>query len=139
LAAPLHQELGGWGAGIDANVTYQMLMLLKQVGRGNLAVGRIYEGHVNALQLIQTFGTREQIAHCTHDTRDRHKIFGVWNAEASDGVKIVPLDSGRYRLEGSKTFCSSDGTHYPGFDPLLASTRLRCGISKCWRVCPKPK
>lgn len=109
LAAPLHRELGGWGAGIDANVTYEMLMLLKQMGRGNLAVGRIYEGHVNALQLIQTFGNREQIADYTHDTRDRHKIFGVWNAEASDGVKLFPLENGRYRLEGSKTFCSGAG------------------------------
>ncbi|MBW4625560.1 MAG: acyl-CoA dehydrogenase family protein [Brasilonema octagenarum HA4186-MV1] len=109
LAAPLQRELGGWGAGIDANVTYELLMLLKQMGRGNLAVGRVYEGHVNALQLIQTFGTREQIASYACDARDRHKIFGVWNAEASDGVKIIPLDNGKYRLEGSKTFCSGSG------------------------------
>nr|WP_256379395.1 acyl-CoA dehydrogenase family protein [Brasilonema sennae] len=109
LAAPLQRELGGWGAGIDANVTYESLMLLKQMGRGNLAVGRVYEGHVNALQLIQTFGTREQIASYACDARDRHKIFGVWNAEASDGVKIIPLDNGKYRLEGSKTFCSGSG------------------------------
>ncbi len=109
MAAPLQRELGGWGAGIDANVTYESLMLLKQMGRGNLAVGRVYEGHVNALQLIQTFGTREQIASYACDARDRHKIFGVWNAEASDGVKIIPLDNGKYRLEGSKTFCSGSG------------------------------
>lgn len=109
LAAPLQPELGGWGAGIDANVTYESLMLLKQMGRGNLAVGRVYEGHVNALQLIQTFGSREQIARYACDARDRHKIFGVWNAEASDGVKIIPLDNGKYRLEGSKTFCSGSG------------------------------
>ncbi|WP_211173122.1 acyl-CoA dehydrogenase family protein [Brasilonema bromeliae] len=109
LAAPLQRELGGWGAGIDANVTYESLMLLKQMGRGNLAVGRVYEGHVNALQLIQSFGTREQIAAYACDARARHKIFGVWNAEASDGVKIIPLDNGKYRLEGSKTFCSGSG------------------------------
>ncbi|MDF5712036.1 MAG: acyl-CoA/acyl-ACP dehydrogenase [Nostoc sp. S4] len=109
LAAPLGQELGGWGAGIDANVTYEMLMLLKQMGRGNLAVGRIYEGHVNALQLIQTFGSREQIAAFARDARDRHRIFGVWNAEAADGVKVIPLEDDRYQLEGSKTFCTGAG------------------------------
>ena len=109
LAAPLQPELGGLGLGIDAGVTYQMLMLLKQIGRGNLAVGRVYEGHVNALQLIQTFGTKEQIERLAGDARDRHKIFGVWNAEAEDGVKIIPLDEGRYRLEGSKTFASGAG------------------------------
>lgn len=109
LAAPLQADLGGWGAGIDANVTKEVLMLLKHIGRGNLAVGRVYEGHINALQLIQTFGTKEQIAAYAHDARDRHKIFGVWNAEASDGVKIIPLENGRYRLEGCKTFCSGSG------------------------------
>ncbi len=86
-----------------------MLMLLKQIGRGNLAVGRIYEGHVNALQLVQSFGTREQIEQLAEDARLRRKIFGVWNAEAEDGVKIIPLSDGRYRLEGSKTFASGSG------------------------------
>lgn len=109
LAAPLQQKLGGLGLGIEAGVTHELLMLLKHMGRGNLAVGRVYEGHVNALQLIQTFGTREQIERSAHDARDRHKIFGVWNAEAEDGVKIIPTDNGQYRLEGCKTFASGSG------------------------------
>ncbi|MGG6297255.1 acyl-CoA dehydrogenase family protein [Leptolyngbya sp. AN02str] len=109
LAAPLQPELGGCGLGVDAGLTGTLLMLLKQLGRGNLAVGRIYEGHVNALQLIQTFGTREQMERYASDARDRHKIFGVWNAEAADGVTVHPMEDGRYRLEGSKTFCSGSG------------------------------
>ena len=83
-------------------------MLLKEIGRGNLVIGRIYEGHVNALQLIQTFGTSEQIKAYATDAK-QHKIFGVWNAEAEDGVNIIPLDNGKYRLEGSKTFCTGCG------------------------------
>ncbi len=109
LAAPLERHLGGWGCGYDADVTYETLKLLKQIGRGNLAVGRIYEGHVNALQIIQTLGTEEQVADYAADARDGQKIFGVWNAEAGDGVKVIPQDNGNYRLEGSKTFCSGAG------------------------------
>lgn len=109
LSAPLQREWGGLGLGIDANVTRQLLLLLKHIGRGNLAVGRVYEGHVNALQLVQSFGSKEQIAKYATDARDHHKMFGVWNAEAADGVKIIPLDRGRYRLEGSKTFASGSG------------------------------
>lgn len=109
LAAPLQPERGGLGLGIQANVTWELLLLLKHIGRGNLAVGRIYEGHVNALQIIQTFGTPEQINTYAADARDRHRIFGVWNAEAEDGVKVYPLSNGRYRLAGSKTFCSGCG------------------------------
>lgn len=131
LAAPLRPELGGLGFGIDAHVTYESLRLLKQLGRGNLAVGRIYEGHVNALQLIQTFGTKEQVEAYASDARDRHKIFGVWNAEAEDGVKIYPLANGCYRLEGSKTFCSGSGF----VERPFASGTLPDGS---WQMCIVP-
>ena len=131
LSAPLRPKLGGLGLGIDAAMTGDLLRLLKQIGRGNLAVGRIYEGHVNALQLIQTFGTPQQIEAYAHDARDRHKIFGVWNAEAEDGVKLQPLANGRYRLEGSKTFCSGCGF----VDRPFASGTLPDGS---WQMCIVP-
>ena len=108
LAAPLSRQLGGLGLGFETGHTEELLMLLKEIGRGNLVIGRIYEGHVNALQLIQTFGTVEQIEAYAADAR-QDKIFGVWNAEDADGVKIIPLDNGKYRLEGSKTFCTGCG------------------------------
>jgi alkylation response protein AidB-like acyl-CoA dehydrogenase len=109
LTAPLRRELGGLGLGIDASSIGELLTILHAFGRGNLAVGRIYEGHVNALQLLQTFGTPAQIETYAADVRDRHKIFGVWNAEAEDGVKIMPLGGGKYRLEGAKTFATGCG------------------------------
>jgi alkylation response protein AidB-like acyl-CoA dehydrogenase len=109
LAAPLLPQWGGLGLGIDSSLMNQLLLLLKLIGWGNLSVGRIFEGHINALQLIQTFGTPEQIEQYATDARDRHKIFGVWNAEANDGVKIMPLSDNRYVLQGSKTFCSGSG------------------------------
>ena len=107
LTAPLSRDLGGLGLGFETGHTEELLMLLKEIGLGNLVIGRIYEGHVNALQLIQTFGTSEQIATYATDAR-RNKIFGVWNAEAQDGVKIIPQGN-KYRLEGSKTFCTGCG------------------------------
>ena len=109
LAAPLMPEFGGLGLGIDAGLTHEMLLLLKKIGWGNLAVGRLYEGHINALQLLQTFATPQQIACYAEDARDHHRIFGVWNAEAKDGVKVIPLNAEQYQLQGSKTFCSGSG------------------------------
>ncbi len=109
LSAPLDRRLGGHGLGIETSVTRELLQILKQFGRGNLAIGRIFEGHVNALQLIQSFGTQAQVEAYARDARDRQKIFGVWNAEAADGVKIIPLANGRYQLEGCKTFASGSG------------------------------
>ncbi|OUC16209.1 MAG: acyl-CoA dehydrogenase [Alkalinema sp. CACIAM 70d] len=109
LAIPLPRQWGGLGIGIQSETIANLLTILKQIGYGNLAVGRIYEGHINALQLIQTFGTEAQINRYSEDVAVHHKVFGIWNAEAKDGVKIVPLGSDRYRLEGAKTFTSGYG------------------------------
>ncbi len=112
LTAPLHPEYGGLGLGFQSSQTGLLLQILKQIGRGNLSLGRVFEGHVNALQLVQTFGTPEQVQRFASDAHN-HKVFGVWNAEAADGVKLHPdaaaSSSGGYRLEGSKTFCSGCG------------------------------
>lgn len=131
LTVPLRQELGGAGLGIAAEATHTLLQLLKRIGWGNLAVGRIYEGHINGLQLVQTFGTPEQISRYGSDVRDRHKVFGVWNAEAADGVHLIPLEAGRYRLKGSKTFCSGVGC----VDRPFVNGRLPDGR---WQMCVVP-
>lgn len=109
LQVPLESELGGLGLGIDSGSVEELLTLLRRFGRANLIVGRIYEGHVNALQLVQTFGTPAQIRACASEVCNHRRIYGVWNAEEHDGVKIFPLDNGRYRLEGAKTFATGCG------------------------------
>lgn len=108
LTAPLPTELGGIGLGFQSHQTLLLLQILKQIGRGNLSLGRVFEGHINGLQLVQTFGEPEQIRRFAADTK-AGKSFGVWNAESADGVKLQPIGAGRYRLEGSKTFCSGCG------------------------------
>jgi alkylation response protein AidB-like acyl-CoA dehydrogenase len=109
LAAPLPRDAGGYGLNGSPATTLDQLLLLKELGRGNLSVGRVYEGHVNALQLIQTFGTSDQITCAAADAGERGLLFGVWNTEAGDGVTLTPLDDGRYRLAGAKTFASGAG------------------------------
>jgi alkylation response protein AidB-like acyl-CoA dehydrogenase len=109
LVAPLPGDTGGYGLDGSPATMLEQLLLLKELGRGNLSVGRLYEGHVNALQLIQTFGTPDQIDRAAADAGERGLLFGVWNTEASDGVKLVPLDDGRFRLAGAKTFASGAG------------------------------
>lgn len=87
----------------------ELLLILKHIGRGDLSVGRIFEGHVNALQLIQTFGTPSQIERWSIDARERDMIFAVWNTEAGDGVRLTPVGDSRFRMTGAKTFASGAG------------------------------
>jgi alkylation response protein AidB-like acyl-CoA dehydrogenase len=108
VVAPLSRSLGGLGLGFETQNIADLLRLLRILGKGNLSVGRIYEGHVNGLQLIQTFANPDQVEQFAHDARGQ-KIFGVWNAEAADGLKFRPLGRKKYELIGSKTFCSGAG------------------------------
>lgn len=108
LTATLPATLGG--AGLDTPAaTGPLLELLRHIGRGNLAVGRIYEGHLNALLLIQQFGNAAQVARTAAEARAGH-LFGVWNTEnPAQGVQLETLPAGRYRLHGAKTFASGAG------------------------------
>ena len=109
LAAPLPIGQGGAGLGEPAH-TLALLQTLYHLGRGNLAVGRLWEGHLNALLLVRRFGTPAQQARAATDARAGH-LFGVWNTEnPAEGVRLEPLPAtGRYRLRGAKTFASGAG------------------------------
>ena len=95
------------GAALDAKGSHtpEMLRLLKLVGRGNLSVGRIYEGHLNALLLIHLYGTDAQRKRYYADARAGH-LFGVWNTQMSDGVNFYRTADGGVTVVGSKSFCS---------------------------------
>ena len=82
-----------------------LLRVLAAIGRGNLSVGRIYEGHVNALLLLQRFGTSAQRA-VYSDAATKGALFGVWNTDAHDNP--VRLEDGV--LKGAKSYASgADG------------------------------
>lgn len=85
-----------------------LLRLLAAVGRGDLNVGRIFEGHVNACYLIDRYGTDSQRARF-ESIAAGDGLFGVWNTDAPDD----PLRLDGTRLVGKKNFASGvDGlTH----------------------------
>ena len=131
LAAPVPRALGGLGLGTEAGDTVSLLALLAEIGRGNLSLGRIYEGHVNALQLVATYGTPAQLERAAVDAGEGRRLFGVWNTEAADGVTIETIGSGRYRLRGAKTFASGAGV----VARALVTGRLTDGG---WQICLVP-
>lgn len=102
LTAPLPALLGGRDVESSA-----LLTLLRQIGRASLPMGRVYEGHVNALALIRRYGTPAQLARAA---RDAHAgaLFGVWNTEDGPGLRLVAGPEG-LTLTGGKTFASGLG------------------------------
>ncbi|WP_343216559.1 acyl-CoA dehydrogenase family protein [Deinococcus aestuarii] len=103
LTAPLPAELGGRGVGGPA-----LLALLRRVGRASLPVGRVFEGHVNALALILRYGTPAQARRAAADAR-AGELFGVWNTEDGPGLRLVRGEAGALTLTGGKTFASGLG------------------------------
>lgn len=104
LLAPLPTWLGGCGAGTDPNGADLLAGLLSALGQGNLAVGRLFEAHVNALHLTTAFGSSAQIERAAADVRDGH-LFGLWVTDPIGSG--LSLDDGA--LRGSKGPCSGAG------------------------------
>jgi alkylation response protein AidB-like acyl-CoA dehydrogenase len=96
----------------------KLFQILASVGRGDLSVGRIFEGHINALFLIQHFGTVGQ--------RQRYaalasmgKLFGVWNTDRpGDALTLEGT-----RLRGKKTFASG----VDGLSHAIVTASEPCG------------
>ena len=108
LTATLPPEWGGAGLG-GPGARHALYRVLAEVGRSSLPVGRVYEGHVNALDLVMTWGTDRQRGRAADDAHAGH-VFGVWNTEAADGVRLEPTAGGGAVLRGAKTFCSGAGS-----------------------------
>lgn len=101
---------GGLGIGTreDSVTLYKML---NRIGFHDLSVGRIYEGHINAMQLIDQFGGEIQKRKYFKDCRDG-LLFGTWNSELpNEPLRLLRSDHG-YVLKGAKIFCSG-GTNVP--------------------------
>lgn len=112
LTAPLPHSLHPSGSDLDGRraTLHPLLRVLHAVGYVDQSLGRVYEGHVNALHLILTWGTAEQQARWAADAAAGH-TFGVWNTEAGDGLHLHPDAAGDLvRLSGAKTFGSGAGT-----------------------------
>jgi alkylation response protein AidB-like acyl-CoA dehydrogenase len=107
LAAPVPEHFGGRGLGTASGSTPSLLKVLWHIGRGNLAVGRLYEGHVNALQLVHWFGSEAQQKRWFSDALEG-RIFAVWNTQAGDGIRFRGEGS-QVEMQGAKTFCSGAG------------------------------
>ena len=80
---------------------------LRFIGRADLSLGRLYEGHVNAIKLIMWFGSLEQQRQMQRHL-DAGQFYGVWATEPVPGVALIESGDAFY-LTGSKSFASGAG------------------------------
>jgi alkylation response protein AidB-like acyl-CoA dehydrogenase len=81
---------------------------LVALGRTELSVARIYEGHVNAMQLIARYGSNRQQKRA-EETVAHGGLLGVWGADDfADPGRIIEAGK-NHILAGRKTFASGAG------------------------------
>jgi alkylation response protein AidB-like acyl-CoA dehydrogenase len=85
----------------------EMMEALRCVGRVNLSLGRIFEGHVNGARLVDWYGDRAQREALNQQLADGES-FGVWNTEPAPGVALR-WQGGAWRLVGAKSFATGAG------------------------------
>ncbi|WP_294443268.1 acyl-CoA dehydrogenase [uncultured Sphingomonas sp.] len=102
--AALTPRLAGIADPANPAALLQLLRLLYAVGRRDLPLGRLLEGHVDALQIVTRYGTEAQRA-AAADAARAGGAFGVWNADQpGDPAKLVDG-----QLSGAKAFASGAG------------------------------
>ena len=81
--------------------------VLRSIGSGSLPLGRLFEGHVNAVELVVRYGDHQRVELVAEEAR-AGKIFGVWNTDDSNGLRLIHRH-GRSWLEGRKVLASGAG------------------------------
>ncbi len=122
---------------VDADLSAERL---QRVGAVNLSVGRLWEGHMNALYLARVHGderSRERIAELVNDGA----FLGVWGADGD--TPVVPAPNG-ISLTGSKNYASGLGTVTHAVVSVSSGPQVRLGLvdvrdmsradPSCWRM-----
>lgn len=81
-----------------------LLTALYATGRHDLPLGRLLEGHVDAVQIVQRYGSAAQVARL-RAALHQGAMLGVWNA-ALPGTPLLLRDE---RLDGGKSYASGAG------------------------------
>lgn len=89
---------------VDATALLQLLRLLYDTGREDLPLGRLFEGHVDAMQIVSRYGTAAQRDELSGIVK-AGAMLGVWNAELAGEPLRLTAD----RITGGKSFASGAG------------------------------
>ena len=107
LLAPFGPDQGGAGL-VMPHLSGALFEVLRRIGGGDLSVGRLYEGHVNAVSLVHRYGTADQVSALADAVRGG-ALSAVWNAEGRQPMTFRPAAAG-WIVEGRKILASGAGS-----------------------------
>jgi alkylation response protein AidB-like acyl-CoA dehydrogenase len=98
----------GFAAISSGAETEALLAVLRLIGRVDLSLGRLFEGHVNGLQLVGAYGSDDQKRDMARAS-EAGALYGVWATELTPGLTIGQLGPDTWRLDGRKSFATGAG------------------------------
>jgi alkylation response protein AidB-like acyl-CoA dehydrogenase len=104
--APFDESLGGQNLPKLANIQY-LVDALRELGSADLSIGRLYEGHVNAVDLVSRYGSMIQVRSLAEAVAGGG-LSGVWGAEDLKGLHAHRTPDG-WQLTGKKILASGAG------------------------------
>ena len=107
MMAPFPVRFGGAGL-VEPAAADALFRVLRLIGGADLSVGRLYEGHVNAVALVTRHGTPGQVEALGEDVK-AGAMSGVWNAVGADPATLC-FEDGDWRLRGAKILASGAGS-----------------------------
>lgn len=115
-AFSLLREAGalGWGAhpGVRRPPADLELSLVRRVAAADGSVGRIFDGHLNAIERLAVHGPPELTGDELHAVCEGRLLAGVWGGEPGPGdgpPATIARTAGEEVVRGVKTFCSGAG------------------------------
>ena len=100
LRATMPVTAGGLGLGVAPEMAAGTLAVLRCLGRGNLALGRLFEAHVNAVRLATRFGDAALLGRIGEGGPA-----GLWVTDPPGGGLTIADGV----VHGAKQFCSGAG------------------------------
>jgi len=107
IGAVVPTLMGGLGLGTEPSRAAATSRILHLIGGGSIALGRIYEGHMNALRLVMRNGSAAQRRTAANDARAGH-LHALWVTDSANKLRYS-RHGDAIELSGEKQFCSAAG------------------------------
>ena len=104
--SPVPAKFGGVDLA-DPRFGAELCSLLRLLGAADLAIARLFEGHLNAIGLVCRYGSARQIEELATAVA-KGALCGVWGADDATGLKTVNSGKGVV-LQGRKILASGAG------------------------------
>jgi alkylation response protein AidB-like acyl-CoA dehydrogenase len=107
LGAVVPTLMGGLGIGTEPARFAAASDVLQCVGAGSVALGRVFEGHLNAVRLVMRYGNDAQRRRTSSDARNG-LLHALWVTDGAAPLSYRQMDE-RIELVGEKSYCSAAG------------------------------